>query len=614
MELLVLFAMQVVQHAQMEIVVVHLMNILQGFPAFSLTTSTTEEDYDEHGNEIHESKLFDSTSINFSPILLSSTKGCRGSLLLDELGNGLGMSLVVQDCLMLICDTSSATENKIRQLFAKLDINQILLMKNMSSLIKTKEGNTIDHRVLETLKNELSPDRFSNKKVAIFGEVICDSNAMNEMVGGKELQSLFDITFSVIDVGLDELDRYQVLEWLVVKEGINVPGRKDVLENISKKTNGYSFEDFKSLLNRACIEAEKRIESTFGNRYDSTKYDIFGNDIKVIEDDFHMALKYMNSLIADAIGAPTIPSVNWEDVGGLEEAKKEILDTILVPLQHPELLSSGMKRSGILMYGPPGVGKTLLAKAVATECSLNFLSVKGPELLNMYIGQSEENVREVFERARKASPCIIFFDELDALAPNRGKSGDSGGVMDRIVSQLLAELDGVKSGSRSSDTIVFVIGATNRPDLIDPALLRPGRFDRLVYLGIPSERDEKIRILEALTRKFILTEETNRDKFDVPEIVDLLPTDMPITGADLYAVAADAMSSAIARVIRKKEENNEEGRNFVDLLNCTNEMNDEDTEKLTTLVVNKCDFIHAINKMVPSVSIDDLKYYESMRA
>merc|ERR1719510_2367720 len=214
----------------------------------------------------------------------------------------------------------------------------------------------------------------------------------------------------------------------------------------------------------------------------------------------------MNSLVTDAIGAPTIPLVSWEDVGGLQEAKKEILDTILVPLKHPELLSSGMKRSGILMYGPPGVGKTLLAKALATECSLNFLSVKGPELLNMYVGQSEENVREVFERARKASPCVIFFDELDALAPNRGKSGDSGGVMDRIVSQLLAELDGVKSDTKSADAIVFVIGATNRPDLIDPALLRPGRFDRLVYLGIPSEKTEKLRILKALTRKFILSE------------------------------------------------------------------------------------------------------------
>ena len=129
--------------------------------------------------------------------------------------------------------------------------------------------------------------------------------------------------------------------------------------------------------------------------------------------------------------------------------------------------------TGILLYGPPGTGKTLLAKAVATSCALNFFSVKGPELLNMYIGESEANVRRVFQRARDAKPCVIFFDELDSVAPKRGAHGDSGGVMDRIVSQLLAELDGVAGSESGAD--VFVIGATNRPDLLDPALLRPGR-------------------------------------------------------------------------------------------------------------------------------------------
>lgn len=129
---------------------------------------------------------------------------------------------------------------------------------------------------------------------------------------------------------------------------------------------------------------------------------------------------------------------------------------------------------GILLYGPPGTGKTLVAKAVATSFSLNFFSVKGPELLNMYIGESEANVRRVFQRAREARPCVIFFDELDSVAPKRGNYGDSGGVMDRIVSQLLAELDGISSSKGVSD--VFVIGATNRPDMLDPALLRPGRL------------------------------------------------------------------------------------------------------------------------------------------
>jgi peroxin-6 len=206
--------------------------------------------------------------------------------------------------------------------------------------------------------------------------------------------------------------------------------------------------------------------------------------------DLEMGLSKARSSYSESIGAPKIPNVSWDDVGGLISVKSEILDTIQLPLDHPELFADGLKKRsgsstlllivipnsfalGILLYGPPGTGKTLLAKAVATSCSLNFFSVKGPELLNMYIGESEANVRRVFQRARDAKPCVIFFDELDSVAPKRGNQGDSGGVMDRIVSQLLAELDGMSSGNGSSD--VFVIGATNRPDLLDPALLRPGR-------------------------------------------------------------------------------------------------------------------------------------------
>ncbi|CAG2184765.1 PEX6 [Mytilus edulis] len=170
---------------------------------------------------------------------------------------------------------------------------------------------------------------------------------------------------------------------------------------------------------------------------------------------------------------------------------------------------NGQLPQGVLLYGPPGTGKTLLAKAVATECSLNFL------------------------RARSATPCVIFFDELDSLAPNRGKSGDSGGVMDRVVSQLLAELDGLH---KSSD--VFVIGATNRPDLLDPALLRPGRFDKLLYLGVSQDTDSQLKILQALTRKFKLEK-----NLELRNVVEKCPKNL--TGADFYALASDAMLNAL---------------------------------------------------------------------
>lgn len=210
------------------------------------------------------------------------------------------------------------------------------------------------------------------------------------------------------------------------------------------------------------------------------------------------------------------------------------------------MLPSWLTVEGILLYGPPGTGKTLLAKAVATTCSLNFFSVKGPELLNMYIGESEANVRRIFQRARDASPCVIFMDELDSVAPKRGQQGDSGGVMDRIVSQLLAELDGMSGGSSSGGEgtapppQVFVMGATNRPDLLDPALLRPGRFDRLIYLSPPTTHTAQADVLRALTRKIEL--EDGLDMDDVAEGCGL-----NLTGADLYAVVADAVMRAMSR-------------------------------------------------------------------
>ncbi|XP_026551698.1 peroxisome biogenesis factor 6 isoform X3 [Pseudonaja textilis] len=272
-----------------------------------------------------------------------------------------------------------------------------------------------------------------------------------------------------------------------------------------------------------------------------------------------------------------IPSVFWQDIGGLQNVKKEILDTIQLPLEHPELLSLGLHRSGLLLYGPPGTGKTLLAKAVATECTMTFLSVKGPELISMYVGQSEENVREVFARARAAAPCIIFFDELDSLAPSRGRSGDSQGVMDRVVSQLLAELDGLHS---SQD--VFVIGATNRPDLLDSALLRPGRFDKLVYVGINEDRDSQLQVLSAITRKFKLDPAVN-----LPSVLDRCPAQL--TGADLYALCSDAMMFAI----RRKVEWIEEGL---------------DTES-SEFTLTMDDFIQAATRLQPSVSEMELLRY-----
>ncbi|KAE8179766.1 hypothetical protein CF335_g9479, partial [Tilletia laevis] len=350
--------------------------------------------------------------------------------------------------------------------------------------------------------------------------------------------------------------------------------------------------------------------------------------------DFEIALNKARASYSESIGAPKIPNVTWDDVGGLAAVKNDILDTIQLPLEHPELFSDGLKkRSGILLYGPPGTGKTLLAKAVATSCSLNFFSVKGPELLNMYIGESEANVRRVFQRARDAKPCVIFFDELDSVAPKRGNQGDSGGVMDRIVSQLLAELDGMSGEAGGAD--VFVIGATNRPDLLDPALLRPGRFDRMLYLSVSETHEAQLNILQALTRKFKLEPDLGND---LGVIANQCPFNL--TGADFYALCSDAMLKAMTRKAGEVDEKLEK-------LNAEHPFNPnrraaasivEDQGPATTTYphpypitpqyylaelaqpseievrVGRVDFEAALRELVPSVSEQEMEHYRAVQS
>ena len=234
--------------------------------------------------------------------------------------------------------------------------------------------------------------------------------------------------------------------------------------------------------------------------------------------------------------------------------RKEILDVVQLPLLRPELFPPGCPvRRAVLLYGPPGTGKTLVAKAVATECDMSFLSVKGPELLDMYVGESERNVREVFAQARARAPCVVFFDELDSLAPARGRSSDAGGVMDRVVSQLLTELDSLSSppalasaspAAEGANAVqaVFVLGATNRPDLLDGALLRPGRFDRRVYLGVCSDAGSRLNIMQAQTRHLNLDAGA-----DLARLAAALPS--RVTGADIGAVVSAAFAQARNRTL-----------------------------------------------------------------
>lgn len=347
----------------------------------------------------------------------------------------------------------------------------------------------------------------------------------------------------------EEKEREGILRNAVIDSSIKLSSDVD-LSAVAVKTAALVAGDLVDVVERASVAKSERLEklaeSASGNPSTNLvrirDVQLAGGDAArcVTKSDFDLAVDAARKNFADAIGAPKIPNVTWDDVGGLSNVKDAVMETIQLPLERPELFAKGMKkRSGILFYGPPGTGKTLLAKAIATEFSLNFFSIKGPELLNMYIGESEANVRRVFQRARDARPCVVFFDELDSVAPKRGNQGDSGGVMDRIVSQLLAELDGMSNGDENGGG-VFVIGATNRPDLLDSALLRPGRFDKMLYLGVSDTHEKQAKILEALTRKFTLHPDVN-----LPRVAHRLP--FTYTGADLYALCSDAMLEAITR-------------------------------------------------------------------
>lgn len=358
----------------------------------------------------------------------------------------------------------------------------------------------------------LSADRMLNalKEVLADARILIAATTEVEKIS-EGIRGLF--THEIEMNAPDEGEREGLLRSIAEDAGVRLSNDVD-LSAVAIKTAALVAGDLVDVVDRAIVAQKERMErlAEVASQQSPDESAISVRDLQlaggeesmcVTSADFSIAVDAARKNFADAIGAPKIPNVTWDDVGGLANVKSAVVETIQLPLERPELFAKGMKkRSGILFYGPPGTGKTLLAKAIATSFSLNFFSVKGPELLNMYIGESEANVRRVFQRARDARPCVVFFDELDSVAPKRGNQGDSGGVMDRIVSQLLAELDGMSGGEGGGEG-VFVIGATNRPDLLDQALLRPGRFDKMLYLGISDTHEKQEKILEALTRKYV---------------------------------------------------------------------------------------------------------------
>ncbi|XP_030868296.1 peroxisome biogenesis factor 6 isoform X2 [Gorilla gorilla gorilla] len=511
-----------------------------------------------------------------SSVLLRGPPGCGKTTVVAAACSHLGLHLLKVPCSSLCADSSGAVETKLQAIFSRARRCRpaVLLLTAVDLLGRDRDGLGEDARVVAVLRHLLLNEDPLNSCPPLM--VVATTSRAQDLPA--DVQTAFPHELEV--PALSEGQRLSILRALTAHLPL---GQEVNLAQLARRCAGFVVGDLYALLTHSSRAACTRIKNSglAGGLTEEDEGELCAAGFPLLAEDFGQALEQLQTAHSQAVGAPKIPSVSWHDVGGLQEVKKEILETIQLPLEHPELLSLGLRRSGLLLHGPPGTGKTLLAKAVATECSLTFLSVKGPELINMYVGQSEENVREVFARARAAAPCIIFFDELDSLAPSRGRSGDSGGVMDRVVSQLLAELDGLHS---TQD--VFVIGATNRPDLLDPALLRPGRFDKLVFVGTNEDRASQLRVLSAITRKFKL-----EPSVSLVNVLDCCPPQL--TGADLYSLCSDAMTAALKRRVHDLEEGLEPGS--------------------SALMLTMEDLLQAAARLQPSVSEQELLRYKRIQ-
>ncbi|KAJ3411232.1 peroxisomal assembly protein, partial [Chytridiales sp. JEL 0842] len=520
-----------------------------------------------------------------STVLLHGVDGVGKGYLAASVARSLGVHIHEVDC--------QYTEFEMVEAQVKEAIKStpaILLLKNVNALKENSESS------LHKLINQWCESSFNdNSSFVAIPMIVATSDDPEKL--SNVVRSLF--RYEIVCQSPSRHYRKRILKSILLKDELAA----DIdLDHIAEQTAGLIARDLLALVSRAKSFAIENI--LLSSPVNIQETDVICAGVTLTSQAFDRAINYSKSAHSDSIGAPKIPSVTWDDIGGLSHIKASIVETMQLPLERPDLFENGIKkRSGILLFGPPGTGKTLVAKAVATTFSLNFLSVKGPELLNMYIGESEANVRRIFQRARDAKPCVIFFDELDSIAPKRGEKGDSGGVMDRIVSQLLAELDSVGSGSGGD---VFVIGATNRPDLLDPALLRPGRFDKLLYLGVSDDKKKQLSILKALTRKFNLDPSLSLD-----EVASACQSNF--TGADFYALCSDAMLNAVNRLVqtidndfahfRKSELKNQS----IPLAEYLENNFPKDAQVVT---VTMADFLKAIQELKPSVSLEDLEHYK----
>ncbi|WP_138005336.1 CDC48 family AAA ATPase [Halalkalirubrum salinum] len=506
-------------------------------------------------------------------VLLHGPPGTGKTLIAKAVANEIDASFHTVSGPEIMSKYYGESEEQLRDVFeeASEEAPAIIFMDELDSIAAKREeaGGDVERRVVAQLLS-LMDGLEERGQVVVIGA----TNRVDAIDPALRRGGRFD---REIEIGVPDRDgRKEILQVhtrnMPLAEGID-------LDLYAENTHGFVGADLESLAKESAMHALRRIRPQLDLESDEIDADVL-KSIQVTENDFKAALKGIEPSALREVFVE-VPDVNWEKVGGLEDTKERLRETIQWPLEYPAVFEQMDMESakGVLLYGPPGTGKTLLAKAVANESESNFISIKGPELLNKFVGESEKGVREVFSKARENAPTIVFFDEIDSIATERGSGSTDSGVGERVVSQLLTELDGLETLED-----VVVIATTNRPDLIDSALLRPGRLDRHVHVPVPDEEARRA-ILDVHTEHKPLADDVDLDA--------LARRTSGYVGADLEALCREASMAA--------------SREFINSVT-----REEIDESVGNVRVTMAHFEQALDEVVPSVTDETKRRYEEI--
>jgi transitional endoplasmic reticulum ATPase len=466
-------------------------------------------------------------------VFLYGPPGCGKTLLAKAVANESDANFYVISGPEIMSKFYGESEARLREIFQKAHETapSIVFIDEMDAIAPKREEVTgeVERRVVAQLLS-LMDGMGTRGNIIVIGA----TNRPNAIDPALRRPGRFD---REIEIGVpDKKGRNEIVQI----HTRNMPLAEDVdIKRLSDITHGYTGADISSLSREAAMKALRRYMPEINLEEERVPPEILERMV-VNEDDFLSAYREITPTAMREVYVE-IPSVRWKEVGGLDEIKNELIQSVEWPLKKPEVFKRmGIKPPrGILLYGPPGCGKTLLARAVATESEANFIAVKGPEIFSKWVGESEKAIREVFRKARTAAPAIIFFDELDSIIPRRGAGYSDSGATERVISQLLTEMDGIESLQN-----VVVIAATNRPDILDPAVMRPGRFDRLIDVPAPDSK-ALMQIFKIHTRDMPLSKDV-----DLQEIAEKA---REYSGADVEALCREAAMNALRDSVDAKE-------------------------------------------------------------